>query len=78
MARSVFIMPPSLSALEQRLKARRQDSEETIARRMLDAKKEMAHRDEYDFVIQNDNFEIALRALQEILNNIEKGEFGIS
>ena len=71
-ARSVFIMPPSLDALEERLRQRRQDSDEIIARRMRDAKNEMSHRDEYDSVIINDDFDMALAELKAILQGIDQ------
>ena len=52
----IFILPPSRQALEQRLRARGQDGEEVIARRMRDAVTEMSHHDEYDYLIINDDF----------------------
>ena len=64
---SVFILPPSRSALEQRLRGRGQDSDDIIARRMRDAISEMSHYDEYDFVVVNDDFEQALAVLSAIV-----------
>ncbi len=52
----IFILPPSRQALAQRLRARGQDGEEVIARRMRDAVAEMSHYDEYDYLIINDDF----------------------
>lgn len=66
-ALSIFIVPPSRQALEERLRGRRQDSEEVIARRMRDAVNEMRHYDEYDFLVVNDHFETALNELRAIL-----------
>ena len=64
---SVFILPPSLDTLEQRLRRRRQDSEAVIRRRMRDAVAEMRHYDEYDHVVVNDVFDAALADLQAIV-----------
>ena len=69
-ARSVFVMPPSLDVLRQRLLDRGQDSDETIARRMLEAQSEMDHKDEYDRIIINEDFETALAELQDALNEL--------
>ncbi len=66
-SRSVFILPPSLEVLEKRLRARAQDSEETIARRMRDARNEISHYDEYDYLVVNGDFETALGELKSIL-----------
>jgi guanylate kinase len=66
--KSIFILPPSRSALEQRLRERRTDSAETIARRLADASADMSHYREFDFVIVNDQFERARRELEEILD----------
>jgi len=64
---SVFIMPPSLDTLEQRLRDRNQDSDEVIARRMQEARNEISHKDEYDYVIVNDDFDKALNQLEQAL-----------
>jgi guanylate kinase len=66
-ARSVFVVPPSLTVLEQRLKLRKQDSEEVIASRMRLALDEMNHKDEYDYVIVNDQFDLAFAELAAVL-----------
>ena len=60
-ALSVFILPPSQQALRQRLDNRGQDSEEIIEGRMKEAVSEMVHYDEYDYVIINDDFAVALK-----------------
>ncbi|MGR9044995.1 MAG: guanylate kinase [Gammaproteobacteria bacterium] len=64
---SIFILPPSTSVLEQRLRNRGQDSTETIARRMRDAVTEISHYPEYDYLVVNDVFDEALIALQSII-----------
>lgn len=65
--KSIFILPPSLAELEQRLIGRGQDSAEVIAERMSKAMDEISHYNEYDYVIVNDDFEQALADLQSIL-----------
>ncbi len=60
---SVFILPPSLQALEQRLRSRAQDSDEVIAHRMTAAYTELSHYHEYDYLVVNDQFENALTDL---------------
>ncbi|MFZ1570940.1 MAG: guanylate kinase [Thiolinea sp.] len=66
---SIFILPPSQTSLEERLRNRQQDSEEIIQRRMRDARNEIAHYSEYDYVIINDNFEDALADLVAIFRS---------
>ncbi|BDM25465.1 guanylate kinase [Pseudomonas sp. NPDC089428] len=73
-ARSVFILPPSQQALRERLDGRGQDSEEIIAGRMKEAVSEMVHYDEYEYVIINDDFDVALDDLKAVfLANREGG-----
>lgn len=57
---SVFILPPSRQALEARMRARGQDSEEVIRRRLAAAREEMSHYTEFDYVIVNEHFEKAV------------------
>jgi guanylate kinase len=59
-AQGIFILPPSLAELEQRLIGRGQDSEEIITARMAKAVSEMSHFNEYEYLIINDNFDQAL------------------
>lgn len=66
-AKSVFILPPSNGELERRLNVRGQDSSEIIAKRMSEAKSEMSHYDEYDYIIVNDDFDAALMDFRAIL-----------
>ena len=63
---SVFILPPSRQALEQRMRARGQDSEEVIQRRLAAAREEMSHYREFDYVIVNDVFEEAVAQMHAI------------
>ena len=63
---SIFILPPSRSALEQRLNGRGQDSADVIQKRMSAAIDEMSHYAEADYVIVNDDFETALAELRAI------------
>ena len=65
--KSIFILPPSLQELEQRLIGRGQDSVETIAARMTKAISEITHYHEYDYLIINENFEQALDEIKAIL-----------
>ena len=62
----IFILPPSMSKLEQRLRARKQDSEEAIARRLAQARAEIGHYVEYDYVVVNKDFEQAMGELLSI------------
>ena len=66
---SIFVLPPSLEVLENRLKDRNQDSKEVIAKRMAAAKKEISHVSEYDYVIINDNMDVALRDLVSVVQS---------
>ena len=63
---SVFILPPSRQALEQRMRNRGQDSEEVIAQRLAAAREEMSHYGEFDFVIVNEDFETAVTEMCSI------------
>lgn len=62
-ATGVFILPPSLEALQDRLKGRGQDSAEVIARRLAAARDDIRHVEEFDYVIINDDFNAALQDL---------------
>ncbi|MEH6548615.1 MAG: guanylate kinase [Pseudomonadales bacterium] len=63
---AIFILPPSRAALHKRLTGRGQDSEEVIQRRLADAKNEMSHYVEANFLVINDDFDTALEQLQAI------------
>lgn len=64
---TIFILPPSLEELERRLRDRRTDSPEVIERRLRDALNDMAHWDEFDYVIINDRLEQAVADLESVL-----------
>jgi len=66
---TVFVLPPSLEILRERLVRRGQDSEQVIDRRMNEARAEISHWDEFDFVIINDDFDSALADLQSIVRH---------
>jgi guanylate kinase len=66
-AKSIFILPPSLKELENRLIKRGQDNSSVIAKRMQKAQAEISHYDEYDYVIINDDFDTSLNALSAII-----------
>lgn len=66
-AKSLFILPPSKEELERRLNTRGQDSEAVIARRMEEARSEISHYNEYDYVIINDDFDVALIDFKAII-----------
>lgn len=64
--RGIFILPPSREELLNRLTNRGQDSDEVIAKRMAAATAEMKHYDEYDYVLINDDFELACAEMDAI------------
>ena len=64
----IFILPPSISALEERLTGRGQDDQSIIERRMRDAVSEMQHFDEFDYLVINDDFNVALNDLGNIIH----------
>ncbi len=63
----IFILPPSIEELERRMRARGQDSEEVIRRRMQNAREELAHSHEFKYAIINKDFSEARRKLAEIV-----------
>jgi len=65
---SIFIIPPSIKALEDRLHKRGQDSEKDIKLRVAAARNEMSHLGKFDYVIINNKFEKALFELKTIIN----------
>lgn len=64
---SVFVMPPSFAALEERLRGRATDDEATIARRIAAARQEMAQVGEFDYVIVNEDLDVAIADLVAIV-----------
>jgi guanylate kinase len=63
----IFILPPSMAELERRLRARAQDSDETIRRRLRNAAEEMSHAAEFKYAIINNNFDDARLDLRAIV-----------
>ena len=69
---SIFILPPSLEILKARLLGRAQDDSDSIATRTAEAINEISHYDEFDYLVVNDDFEMALAELAQIIRG--KGE----
>lgn len=65
---SIFVLPPSRGELERRLRDRKTDSEEVIARRLRDSIADMSHWNEFDYVVVNADFERAVADLEAIVN----------
>ena len=63
----VFILPPSVAELERRMRARGQDTDEVIRRRMSSAEEEISHSPEFNYAIINKDFDEAKRDLQAII-----------
>ena len=72
-SQSVFILPPSVGELERRLRGRKTDSEAVIQRRLKDSLADMAHWNEFDHVIVNDDFTAALDRLAAVIGGREQG-----
>ena len=68
-SKSIFILPPSLKELENRLIKRGQDDAQVISKRMHKAQSEISHFNEYDYVIINDDFDESLIALNAIITS---------
>lgn len=66
---SIFILPPSVETLAERLNNRGQDSAEVIAKRLAAAREEMRHVVEFDYVTINDSFDVALQDLTAIVRS---------
>ncbi len=65
-AKSIFILPPSKQALEVRMRNRGQDSDAVIAQRLAAAREEMSHYHEFDYVVVNEHFELAVQEVAAI------------
>jgi guanylate kinase len=63
----IFILPPSLDELRRRLTARGKDSPEVIARRMASAREEISHVLEFEYIIVNEQFDVAVADLQAVV-----------
>jgi guanylate kinase len=68
-ARTIFILPPSRSALELRLRARSTDTDAVIKRRLKDAAQDLGHWAEFDYVVVNDRFAQALEDLRAVVED---------
>ena len=66
---SIFILPPSREELERRLRTRAADSAVTIARRLAESREEIAHVEDFDYVVVNDEFADALADLRSIVTS---------
>ena len=66
---SIFILPPSVEALQERLVKRGQDDDSVIDKRMAEAVSEMSHYDEFDYVLVNDEFSATLGDLNSIVQS---------
>jgi guanylate kinase len=69
---SIFILPPSIDVLKQRLTSRGQDSEAVIRSRMEKASEEISHANEYDHIITNESFDKTLLNLKMIIHTYQK------
>lgn len=67
-ARSIFILPPSVTELERRLRGRGSDAEDVIRRRLAEATEDISHWPEFDYVVINDDFDAAADRLEAILD----------
>jgi len=68
-ALAVFVMPPSIEMLEERLRGRSTDSEENIQKRMSKAKHEISMAEKFDSIIVNDELETAIEEAKDLVNN---------
>jgi len=64
---SIFILPPSIQELERRLRARAQDPEEIVQQRMREARNEISHYEEYDFMVINDDLNNSYQKIRSII-----------
>lgn len=64
---SIFILPPSMQELERRLRARAQDKEEVVQNRMKEARSEISHYEEYDFILVNDDLNNTYQKIRSII-----------
>lgn len=65
----IFILPPSIKELEKRLGARATETQESFKKRMSEARKEISHYNEYDFIIINDDVQESVNKIKLILNS---------
>jgi guanylate kinase len=72
---SIFLLPPSLSELESRLRARDTDSEAVIQKRIQNAKDEINAIDAYDYIIINDDLDLAIKEFDSIISSLNNRTF---
>ena len=65
---SIFLMPPSMKALEERLRGRNSEDEETIQHRLVIAREEIKRASEYDYIVINDTVENAVKGIETVIN----------
>ena len=68
----IFILPPSVEELERRMRARGQDAEDVIQRRMQNAREELSHAGEFKYAIINNHFDNARQHLADIIRTERK------
>lgn len=73
-ALAIFVMPPSIQHLRDRLKTRDTETEESINIRMAKAEKEMGFSVHFDYILKNDNLEVALKEAEEVVGNFLDNE----
>ena len=71
---SIFVLPPSRQALEERLTSRAQDGPDVIAKRTAAAVADLSHHGEFDHLVVNDDFDTALAALKRIVSATRRGQ----
>ncbi|MBP9722090.1 MAG: guanylate kinase [Gammaproteobacteria bacterium] len=69
-AKFIYLLPPSLKALQERLRRRAQDHPEVIEHRLAQAKEDISHYDEFDYLVVNENLEQAVNDLVAIITSI--------
>ncbi len=70
---SIFIIPPSINQLRNRLKKRGSETDETIKKRLKRFNKEMKYKDQFDTLLINDNIEVAIKEFITKVNHVTKG-----
>jgi guanylate kinase len=75
---TIYILPPSMTELEKRLKTRSSDSDEVIRRRMIGAKNEISHWHEYDFIVVNNNIDETVDIVHSIIKVTRLNRLNIS
>ncbi len=66
----IFLLPPSLEALEKRLRSRKTEGEAALQRRLENARREIAEKDNFDYVIMNDDIDRAYNELRRIIDKV--------